>query len=220
MRRVAATLLVAWMTACTHAPSDPSKVAADKELDDSELIGTTPPEWTTSQWIHPPEGADGTPGKGTSLAQLRGRVVLVRWFMGTSCPFCSVTLPAMQRMHEDYAARGLVVVGLYHHKEEGPLRPGQYEEYVRSYGITFATARDPDWTTLNRWWLTRDRDWTSASFLIDRSGKIRGVHPGGKYAIGEPGYDAMRRAIEKLLAEPAPRAPQPNATTPVLTRGT
>jgi len=200
-------VLVASIAGCSReAIVDPSTgkriTAADKELGEpSELIGTTPPEWTAVDWVNPAAGADGSAGTGTSLTQLRGRVVLVRWFMGTSCPFCSATAPSLKKLHADYATRGLVVVGLYHHKEEGPLRPGMYESYVKSYGFEFPVARDPDWKTLKQWWLTKDREWTSVSFLLDKSGRIRAIHQGGKYVIGDASYEALRRGIERLLGE-------------------
>lgn len=174
-------------------PSTGKKItAADEELDHADLIGAQPPEWSAVDWINT---------EPLSLAQLRGKVVLVRWFMGTSCPFCSATAPSLKRLHADYTTRGLVVVGMYHHKEEGPLRPGMYASYVKSYGFEFPVARDPDWKTLKSWWLTKDRDWTSVTFLLDKSGRVRGVHPGGKYVIGDSSYEAIRRGIERLLGE-------------------
>ena len=176
-------------------PSTGKKItAADQDLDHADLIGTSPPEWTAVDWVNADANA-------MSLAQLRGKVVLVRWFMGTSCPFCSATAPSLKKLHTDYASRGLVVVGMYHHKEEGPLRPGMYASYVKSFGFEFPVARDPDWTTLKSWWLTKDRDWTSVTFLLDKSGRVRGIHPGGKYVIGDSSYEAMRRGIERLLSE-------------------
>ena len=158
-----------------------------------ELVGTTPPAWTTEDWLNsPPLTVEG----------LRGRVVLVRWFMSPSCPFCSATAPALRELHHASAARGLTVVGLYHHKEAEPLRPAEYEGYVRSFGFDFPVARDPQWQTLERWWLRREkREFTSVSFLLDRHGVVRGIHPGGRYAPGDPDFDAMKRAIEVLLRE-------------------
>lgn len=183
----------------TSAPDGRAGVdAADPALDD-ELVGTMPPAWTTTNWVNlAPDQA------GLTLEQLRGRVVLVRWFMGPSCPFCSATAPALRRLHADFVARGLVVVGLYHHKETTPLRAGEVAGYVRGYGFEFPVATDPEWTTLKSWWLNRsDRAFTSVSFLLDRRGRVRGVHPGGRYAIGDASYAAVRRAVERLLAEPA-----------------
>jgi hypothetical protein len=39
--------------------------------------------------------------------------------------------------------------------------------------------------------------------LPDRHGRIRHVHPGGAFFKGEPGYEALEKKIEALLAEPA-----------------
>jgi hypothetical protein len=42
------------------------------------------------------------------------------------------------------------------------------------------------WQTLESWWLAgHDRAFTSVSFLIDRHGVIRHIHPGGKYVKGD-----------------------------------
>jgi hypothetical protein len=69
---------------------------------------------------------------------------------------------------------------------------------------------DDDWSALQRLWLDRvpDADYTSASLLIDRNGILRHVHEGGLFAENSGsaearrGYQEMRAAIEKLLAEP------------------
>ena len=61
---------------------------------------------------------------------------------------------------------------------------------------------------LRRWWLsTGDREFTSVTFLIDREGVIRAVHPGGEFHAGggsehatcAQDYAALQRAIERLL---------------------
>lgn len=204
---VGLALLAISVCACTEAssphaggtsaptPARSSVVApADPKLADP-LVGTTPPAWTTEEWTN------STP---LTLEGLRGRVVLVRWFAGTSCPMCSASAPSLRAFHHDYAARGLTVVGMYHHKEDGPLKPGEYASYVRSFGFDFPVARDPDWKTLKAWWLDgHDRDYTSVSFLLDREGRVRGIHQGGRLAPDEPDYEAMKRGIERLLGEPA-----------------
>lgn len=70
--------------------------------------------------------------------------------------------------------------------------------------VEFPVAIDPEWKTLNAWWMSpTPHDYTSVSFLIDRKGVIRYIHPGGKYARGEKDYDEIKATIEKLLAEPA-----------------
>lgn len=166
--------------------------AADASLD-HELVGTTPPEWAAVDWRN---------SKPLALADLRGRVVLVRWFMDPSCPFCSATAPSLKALHREYAPRGLTVVGLYHHKQREPLQCGQFDGFVRDFGFEFPVARDPEWATLKAWWLdAHPRGFTSVSFLLDKSGRIRGIHPGGRYAPGDPAFAGLKRAIERLLTE-------------------
>jgi peroxiredoxin len=137
-----------------------------------------------------------------SLDDLRGRVVLVRWFMSTRCPYCSASAPTLRAFDAQYRARGLTVVGMYHHKDEEPLDPAKVEETVRAYGYTFPVAIDTDWRTVKEWWLDgHDRAFTSVSFLIDKKGTIRFIHPGGKYEPGSDAEGALRARIEELLTE-------------------
>lgn len=191
--------------ACTKSSGDPgaagptqvtaAKTAvapADPRLA-HELVGQTMPAWTTEEWTNSPP---------LTLEGLRGRVVLVRWFAGTSCPMCSATAPSLRELHHAYGAQGLTVVGMYHHKEDAPLKPGEYASYIASYGFDFPVARDPDWTTLKAWWLQgHERDFTSVSFLIDRAGRVRGIHKGGRFAPGDDDYAAVKHGVEVLLAE-------------------
>lgn len=190
----APVLLALVGVACATGPRrDPTVAAADSALDDRELVGVTPSAWTTEHWLNAPP---------LTLEGLRGKVVLVRWFMASECPYCTATAPALNQLHADYAPRGLVVVGLYHQHGDGEAEPGEIEGTVRRYGFRFPVAVDVSWSTLERWWLRgHTRAFTSVSFLLDRQGRIRGVHPGGRYAPGDPAYAAMRSAIERLLAE-------------------
>jgi peroxiredoxin len=164
--------------------------ASAPAADGSELIGTTPPPLDVTDWIEsPPLTLDG----------LRGKVVLVRWFMSTDCPYCTATAPALNALHAEFKDRGLVVLGMYHHKRPEAVDANKVAGWAQDYGFKFPVAIDPEWRTLNRWWLTQHRDFTSVSFLIDRAGVIRRIHPGGSMALGSKDYQAMRSTIENLL---------------------
>ena len=161
------------------------------------LIGTTPPEWHADQWMN---------SAPLTLASLRGSVVLVRWWTA-GCPFCSATAPALRAFQREYGERGLKVIGMYHHKEDTPFDPRVYEDTARKYEFTFPLAVDPDWRTLQSW--LRDKDgkpvdtgFTSVTFLLDKHGVVRHVHPGGQYVAGDAGHAALVAAIDRLLAEP------------------
>jgi peroxiredoxin len=77
-------------------------------------------------------------------------------------------------------------------------------------GFTFPVALDADWTALNRWWPDLEkRGWTSVSFVVDKQGIIRYVHPGGEFhesrdadhARCDRDYKDVERTIERLLNE-------------------
>jgi peroxiredoxin len=157
-----------------------------------DLVGTPAPEWRVEHWIN---------SAPLTLAQLRGRVVLVRWWTAPDCPFCAATAPSLNDFHARYAKRGLSVVGFYHHKARSPLAAADVEHYAKLFKFEFPIAIDPEWNTLRSWWLNQDRRFTSVSFLIDRRGVIRHVHPGGQYVKGDAQYAKLETAIEQLLAE-------------------
>jgi thiol-disulfide isomerase/thioredoxin len=160
---------------------------------EDELIGTRPPEWEVSDWIN---------SKPLTLMDLSGKVVLVRWWTAPGCPFCAATAPALNEFHTKYGDQGLVVIGFYHHKASAPLDVDKVKQSAEKLGFKFPVAIDPDWQTLHRWWLDRgEKKWTSVSFLIDRKGVIRHIHPGGQYAPGDKDYDVMKAKIEELLKE-------------------
>jgi peroxiredoxin len=198
LRSLVALFALTGVAACSSAqtPSAPAPIAASAPSgprEGDELLGTKAHAWTVDHWINSPP---------LTLADLRGRVVLVRWFMSTECPLCSATAPSLRAFDAQYRARGLSVIGMYHHKDPEPLDPANVEKYVKTYGYTFPVAIDTDWRTLKDWWLDgHDRHFTSVSFLIDKQGTVRFIHPGGKYEPGSEGEKELRAQIERLLAE-------------------
>ncbi len=167
-------------------------LAAGASADESP-VGTRPPEWEVGNWIN---------SKPLALKDLEGKVVLVRWWFGPGCPFCTATAPALNAFHDRYRERGLVVVGFYHHKSKAPLDLDKVKALTDRMGFRFPVAVDHGWKTLRAWWLDgHERGWTSVSFLLDRKGVIRHVHPGGKYVEGDAAHAELKAKIEELLAE-------------------
>ena len=159
----------------------------------SDLIGRPVPEWSVSHWIH---------SDSLSLGSLKGKVVLVRWWTAPDCSFCAATAPALNEFNRLYRGKGLAVIGLYHHKRPSPLDPSEVEDLANRFGFQFPVAIDPEWQTLKRWWFNgRERAWTSVSFLVDRQGIIRHIHPGGAYVKGDSDYAELKAKIEELLRE-------------------
>jgi len=154
-----------------------------------ELVGTSAPAWTVTTWIN---------SKPLSLAKLRGKVVLLRWWTAPGCPFCEASAPYLSQWHERYAPQGLVVIGMYHPKPPGRIPVGVVKKLAQGLGMTFPLAIDSDWNTLRRYWLDGRTDaWTSVSFLIDQEGIIRYVHPGGAYSPEEA--QELEAMIQELV---------------------
>ena len=194
--RISGLALALALAACGNAASTPAPAVTPAKQPVEALIGTTPPPWHVERWMNSPP---------LSLAQLRGQVVMVRWWTA-ECPYSSATAPALRKFDQDFGGKGLRVVGIYHHKEETPFDPAVYEATAKKYQFTFPVAFDPDWKTLESWLHDAkgrevDTGWTSVTFLLDKHGVIRHVHPGGSLVEGEPGFTQMRAAVEKLLAE-------------------
>lgn len=197
MRRLAISLLLA-AAACAaadeRAAPEPARAAAGpgaETIDVSTIVGKPAPAWTLD-WMGSAE---------LSVEGLRGQVVLVRWFT-EGCPYCAGTAPTLTALHDELGARGLAIIGVYHHKSDEPLEPTKVRALADRLRFRFPIAIDHDWRTLRAWWLDAHPGWTSVSFLIDRRGVVRFVHTGGSYAPGSDDAKALRRWIDTLLAEP------------------
>jgi peroxiredoxin len=149
-------------------------------------------------------------GGPLGLADLRGKVVLIRFFMDARCPLCRGTAPALNEFDRDFGPEGLVVIGIYTPKPRPrPTKVNEVRGYVKAFGFRFPVAVDAEWSALRRLWLDRvpKSEYTSVSLLIDRDGIVRHVQLGGLYAKdakdpqGRRDYDAMRAEIITLLAE-------------------
>ncbi|WP_394823012.1 redoxin family protein [Pendulispora albinea] len=206
--RFGAAVLSMTLAACAQTPPAPSVAAepspqpakltaartetpSPRASAEESLQGDKPPEWQPTRWLNSPP---------LRLAELRGKVVLVRWWTA-GCPFCSASAPALRRFHAEYGPKGLVVVGMYHHKDEGAFEPRVYEDTAKRYGFTFPLAFDPEWRTLKSWLHGVDTGWTSVTFVLDKEGTVRHVHPGGQYVEGDPAHAKLRTVVEQLLAE-------------------
>ena len=182
-----------------HGPADDPDSGA-------ELIGRPAPEWAFTRWVR---------GPATTLHDLRGKVVLVRWWT-EGCHFCRATLPAIEALRNRENRQDFVVLGVFHPKPE-PREVGDREilKVARELGFSGPIAFDRDWHTLDRYWFDGhpERNWTSVSFLIDREGVIRWVHGGGEYHPSDDPrhqrcdleFKGLEAALQKALSEPAAR---------------
>ena len=178
---------------------------ADHPDSGAELIGRPAPEWSFTRWVR---------GHERTLRDVRGKVVLVRWWT-EGCHFCRTTLPAIEALQREHPG-DLVVLGVFHPKPEPrDVSDRHILRVARELGFSGPIAFDRDWHALDRYWLGGhpERSWTSVSFLIDREGVIRWVHGGGEYhPSNDPRhracdleYQGLEKALAEVLEEPAPR---------------
>lgn len=163
---------------------------ADEGKPYANIVNLPAPEWSVRDWIN---------SQPLTLEKLRGKVVLIRWWTGPDCPYCTPSAPRLNGLFHRYKDRGLMVIGFYHHKSQEPLRMSEVARLAKKMGMDFPVAVDHKWRTLKRYWLDRaeGEPWTSVSFLIDQDGVVRYVHPGG--SITKADAKLIEREIAALL---------------------
>ncbi len=181
------------------AVSSTGAVATAASQEGQDRIGVKAPPFKLKEWI----------GSPIEIEDLRGNVLLVRWWTD-GCPFCSTSAPALNDLQRRCREQGLQVIGIYHPKPARHLDEARVQQMAQELGFKFPVGIDSDWKALKRWWLSHGpRGWTSVSFLVDKEGIIRYVHPGGEYHEGPGGphrtnHSSCRRdyrQIEKLIAQ-------------------
>ena len=153
--------------------------------------------------------------KTVSLDDYLGKNVVLVDFWATWCKPCKRELPALQELYEEYKDQGLVVVGFYHPKPRGRAHDDKkVKKLIDDWKVKFPIAIDTEWKTLDRWWLTgQRRRATSVTFVLDRRGWVRYLHPGPEFhPAGERcnlesadrcarDHHDLEKAIRILLAE-------------------
>ena len=151
------------------------------------------PELAVAEWFNTP-----TP---ITLADLRGRVVMLHAFQ-MLCPGCVAHgTPQAQRAHNLFPNADLAVIGVHtvfeHH---AAMTPVSLEAFIHEYRLTFPIGVDqqgedgPIPVTMRRY----EMRGTPTTIVIGRDGRIR------HHGFGREDDLALGAMLGSLLAEPTP----------------
>ena len=110
----------------------------------------------------PPFSLMSDAGQAIQLTDFRGKFVILN-FWATWCPPCVEEMPSLERFHDRFAARGVVVLGVSVDEDRSA-----YQQFLQKTGVQFPTARDPE-RNVSRLYGTFKYPET---YFIDRTGKV------------------------------------------------
>ncbi len=122
------------------------------------------------------------------LSQLKGKVVLLD-FWTYSCINCIRTLSSLNKLHEQYKDKGLIIIGVHSPEFEFEKEIVNVEKAVKKFGIEYPVALDNNLVT----WHNYDNSYWPAHYLIDQGGKVVYTR------FGEGQYDVLDNNIRSLL---------------------
>lgn len=102
-------------------------------------------------------------GKKVSLADFRGKVVLIN-FWASWCPPCRKEMPSMERLYRQYQQQGLVILAVNVEKNGAQA----VQRFLQQTPYSFPILLDTDAEVQNRYKVFRFPE----SFIIDRNGKV------------------------------------------------
>lgn len=160
-----------------------------KEL---SMLKKTPSQTTNNQAPELVGISDWINSKPLTLAQLRGKVVLLDFWTYT-CINCIRTLPHVTQWYKSYKDKGLEIIGIHTPEFAFEKNKTHVEDAIKRFNITYPVALDNDYKT----WQAYDNHYWPAHYLIDQNGMIVKTH------FGEGNYVEMENAICALLKLPA-----------------
>ena len=104
-------------------------------------------------------------GKEHSLASLKGSKGTVLLFIATKCPVSNAYNERMQKLAQEYKAKGVNVVGINSNVAEPAA---EVKSHAAENGLTFAILKDPNNKIADR----LGAQVTPEAYLLDASGKL------------------------------------------------
>ena len=104
-------------------------------------------------------------GKQHTLASLKGKSGTLIIFIATECPVSNAYNERMQKLSEDYRAKGVNVVGINSNVAESAAR---VKQHAAEKNLTFPILKDAGNVVADRF----DAQVTPEAYLLDASGKL------------------------------------------------
>ena len=152
-------------------------------------------------------------GRAFRLGDFRGRVYVINLW-ATWCGPCRMEIPGLNRVYEDYRARGVEFVGL---TTENPEEASEtVRDFVEEFGMTYRVAWGDRETLLKLFaWSATQRPGRSTAipqtFVVAADGQVvlhvRGYNP----RVPEMIRAGVRKALELSPTPPAPAQPAAGA---------
>lgn len=135
--------------------------------------------------IPPPFSGRTVDAREISLSFLHGKFVLLN-FWATWCLECRPEMPGFERLHREFSARGLAVIGINARETSATVR-----EYAKELGLTFPLVLD-DSGKINS---TYGVIGLPTTFLIDRDGRAVALAVGPRDWNGNPSRELIRALL-------------------------
>ncbi len=148
-------------------------------------------------------------GKSHSLSELDGKQIVIVYFTGTECPLAKLYAPRMERISQEYAKRGVAMIGINSNRQDSVT---EVAAYAHKHGVTFPILKDPGNKVADMFAAER----TPQVFVLDAervvrySGRIDGSYTFGfgvGFAAPQEKRADMVEAVEDLLAGKEVRVP-------------
>lgn len=144
--------------------------------------------------VHP-DAYLNTNGMPITLAQYRGKDVVLVDFWTYSCINCQRTLPYLTTWYGKYKDQGLVIIGVHTPEFAFEHLESNVQDALKRFGITYPVVLDNEYAT----WNAFGNQFWPRDYLIDIDGYIVYDHS------GEGDYAETEKAIQAALAERAKR---------------
>jgi cytochrome c-type biogenesis protein len=149
-RRFALAVVLRSAVACARSDAPPTEVAVGKPI--------------------PPYAATTLEGKAASIADQKGKVVLLN-VCATWCAPCREEIPYLQSLYDQHAANGLEVIGV---SVDASGSEATIRDFRTEFGMRYPIWLDPDERVQTLYMALG----VPASYLIDREGVLRWKHLG------------------------------------------